>query len=153
MANVKFVSPTFERLQRIAEHMNPLDKQELEASLDMCPLGSLLHCVSVSHTSFVVEVDGVPQVAFGIAECHPYGAPWMLGTREIVHWADQFMNLSREILRDWLDGYGHLVVATDCRHYQSHRWLNELGFKIAGVIDDYGWNDEPFYVYEICVTP
>lgn len=153
MANIKFVQPTHERLLRIAENINPLDRLELEASLRLNPLSALIHCVDSSHDSFVVEVDGVPQVAFGIADAWPWGAPWVLGTREIVHWADKFMGMSREILKDWLSGYGHLVVATDARHYQSHRWLNELGFKITGVIDDYGWNDEPFYVYEICVTP
>lgn len=150
MVNIKFVAPTFERLQRIAENINPLDKLELEASLGLCPLGALMHCVAVSDTTFVAEVDGVPQVIFGIADSHPYGSPWVLGTREIVHWADHFMLLSREILKDWLSGYDQLVVVTDCRHYQSHRWLNELGFKITGVLDDYGFNDEPFYVYEIC---
>lgn len=152
LADIRFVSPSHDRLLRIAENINPLDRQELAASCGLNPLSALIECVAVSGSSFVVEVDGVPQVAFGIAEGGDFGAPWMLGTREIVLWSDKFMFLSIATVDDWLTRYPKLVVATDCRHYQSHRWLNALGFKITEVLDSYGVNREPFFMYELCAT-
>lgn len=150
MTEVRYVRPTDERLLRIAEHMDPLDRQELDAALGMNPLSALQWCRDVSVASYVALADGVPQVAFGIADNGSFGAPWLLATREIVEWKELFVQLCAPVRDRWLSLYDRLVVITDARHYRSHRWLNRWGLKITQVHPEYGTAKTMFYQYELC---
>lgn len=150
MKQIKIVPPARDHLVRIADHMNPLDVQEVWASGGCTPLEALESSVDVSYSSRVALVDGVPQVAFGIATGNTgeVGVPWLLSTPEIKQWSTRFLLMSAKVVDMWKRDHKILTNMTDARHEEAHKWLKWLGFEFVEVIEQYGHEKRPFWRFQ-----
>jgi hypothetical protein len=84
------------------------------------------------------------------------GVVWLTGTDLINDAPIEFLRLSRLVLEEMLQVYGHLWNYADSRHTKALQWLQWLGFDIYEpiLIGPYGF---PFHFFELrrssCANP
>lgn len=132
----RFVSPTPERIQYIAEHMREADRQEVFA---MRGADADLHYVltsAVKRSTWCVcglADDGTPVSLVGVAPVSligGIGSPWLLGTDRVREFSGALIRYGYEYIQAMTAQYPQLINYVDARNTASIRWLKRLGFTI-----------------------
>lgn len=130
---VKFVKPTVEIIQHIADNMRAEDAAEVWASHRHTPMQALSAGMKLSDYTVVVCVDDVPCAILGLV-IHDIltgsGVPWLLSTEDALKHKREFLKQSPPVIQEMLSICPRLFNHVHIENRISIRWLKWLGFTI-----------------------
>lgn len=135
----------------ITANLRPEDKTEAEAVL-----GPVHHMdLALAHLgprSYVVEIDGNPEAAFGASKAvgdHIFHA-WMFGTKRAARAVPAVVRFCNTVM--WPDlieaGAQRVEARAMASHFTAHRWLELMGARRRCELPCYGRGGETFYLYD-----
>lgn len=136
----------------LAENMRQVDVDEVYASSGHNPLQSILSSVEMSTDTFTFLFEGKVQAIAGIREVNENSAvPWMLCSNAI----EDFKKIHRKTFYkgtvQWVnemnERYQMLFNYVDARNEVTIQWLKHLKFEFPKLIEDYGFQKIPFYLF------
>lgn len=131
----------------LAPAMRVRDIEEAYATNGHGPLEALCRSLALSTEAWTAEDTAGPFAIFGVAPALPdTGSPWLLGADRLVteHRAF-FLKQSRPYVARMLELYPLLLNYVDARHTDSLVYLRRVGFTIAKLIPEWGFERRPFY--------
>lgn len=132
--SVKFVKPTDELIQFVADNMREADRIEIAASHGYLPHEALVKGVARSALCSVALIDDVPCAVFGLSIeniATGLGVPWLLGTDLIFKHRRKFVEYTRAGVEDMQNVCPRLTNWVHCDNVQSIRWLKSMGFSFG----------------------
>ncbi len=136
-------------IRSIADRMRQTDCDEVLATSNASPLGSLMQSFKSSDYVWTGLIDGNPEVMFGARYLNVLtnvGCPWLLGTDAINENSALFLRSSVWWRDQLLARYAVLRNVVDCRNAVSIRWLGWLGFEFS---KPFTFNGHDFMVFEM----
>jgi hypothetical protein len=138
------------------EHVNHMlsaglraaDVAEIEAASGLTPEVALSQSLTASTKAWViVNRQGFAYAMYGVAPwpgVPTLGIPWFVATDEQARNKREFLSGTRYYVEQMGEGFMYLVNYTDCRHTESHRWLQFAGFKFDRFEPHFGAARLPF---------
>lgn len=148
---IKFVKPTIELVEAIAEDMRQADADEIWSSDNYTPLEALMQGWKISDRVTIVTVNNEPCVMFGLVICDILtgtGNLWMLGTNNSLNYKRQFLIRTPMVIDEMLKICPKLFNYVHVENKISIRWLKWLGFNLDEPIV-YGVEKELFHKFHI----
>ncbi len=146
---VKFVEPTLDLIQVIADDMRQADVDEVWSSNHFTPVEALMTGWGNSHSSVVITVNDEPCVMLGLV-IHDIltgsGIPWLLGTNNALKYKRNFFTQVPDVIDEMLDTCPKLFNYVHVDNKVSIRWLKRIGFTFDDPIP-YGYNNELFHKF------
>lgn len=142
---------TLEQALSIMGRIRQADLDEHEVAVGGNIEDSLRTGLAISTQTWAGEVDGKVICVCGVAPVpgmEGSGAVWLVSTTDMEAAPAQFLRLSKKVLAQMLDLYGHLFNFADVRNTKALRWLVWLGFDIYEPIA-YGHAGFPFHLFEL----
>jgi hypothetical protein len=140
--------------------MRECDRREVRASANACPLQALLHSVQYSTLKWSIKRDDEIIGVFGVGAesmMSSKGAPWLLATPELEFITITFLRQSRDYVGRMLAQHSFLENWVDARNLISIKWLKWCGFKFDEEPVPFGYEQKPFYRFEmrsqLCANP
>jgi hypothetical protein len=127
--DIRVVPAEPRHIRTIAKRMRRADVEEILAASGKTPVQALAH---------TALINGRPEMMFGVGDLNilaGVGAPWLLGTDEVVRHQTAFLRGSRDWLDQLLQRYSVLRNFVDDRNKVSIRWLKWLGFSLLDPVD------------------
>jgi hypothetical protein len=149
MSRHEFVDATLDHVASLAPRIRQADLDEIWAASRATPARALEMGMLVSRDPKVAIVGGRVECMFGIADVALLtgkGAPWLLGTDEMVKHSVKFLRASREYLDSQLQFFSSLENYVDARNEAAVKWLGWLGFDIAPAAP-FGPDKRPFHKF------
>lgn len=146
---IKFVRPTFDMIESIAEDMRQADADEVWASNRHTPLQSLMKGWENSHYSTVAMCNGQPLVMIGLVRrdlITERGVVWMLGANKAMKYRRDFLLQTKPIIDEMLVICSYLYNMVYIKNTRSIQWLKRLGFTVDNAIP-YGPAGEMFHPF------
>lgn len=125
-------------IRSIAKRMRAADREEVFAASGKSPVQALVYSLRKSSVAYTALINGRPELMFGVGDLNilaGVGAPWLLGTDEVVRHHTAFLRGSRDWLDQLLRRYSILRNFVDDRNKVSIRWLQWLGFRLLDPVD------------------
>jgi hypothetical protein len=125
--------PTREEIGYISDNLRLADFEEFVMATGRHPRGLLVSRAMASKGTMIAKRDGRPAAVFGCVPQGRTGAPWLLGTDDIVGFdAARALVTTGSLLfeqwsQDYPDGLRHRAYATNKVHL---RYLKALGCRI-----------------------
>lgn len=119
-------------VNRLANRMRAIDRAEC-AAVGHTPKAALVVSLRGSSLAWTVFADDRPVAMFGvmaISVLEGKGAPWLLGTDEIVQGARQFIRWGMPFVREMQREFPHLVNMVGAENDKALRVLRFLGFAV-----------------------
>lgn len=120
--------------QLLVAGMREADRLECWAAGVDDPLVAVEQSIAASTRCWTIEVNGRLVSIFGVAPCgtvlSPAGAPWLLGTDEVLRHKRALIRRVPSYIRQMLGLYPLLTNAVHARNHASVRWLRRLGFTL-----------------------
>lgn len=148
---LKFVRPTPEHVQLIADNMREADKAEVLASNGYTPAQALQVGLKQPGFTTIAVVDDEPCVMFGLVRqdfLSGEGTPWMLGTEDSLKHRREFMIQTPKVIAEMLMICPTLINHVHAKNTVSVRWLKVLGFTIDEPVP-YGAAGELFHKFHL----
>jgi len=146
---VKFLQPTTELIQVIADDMRQADIDEIWASNHQTPADALLEGFEISDYSVVITVDDEPCVMLGLV-IHDIlagtGVVWLLGTNAALKHKRHFITQVPNIIDEMLDICPKLFNYVHIDNEVSIRWLKRIRFTFDKPAP-YGYDRELFHKF------
>lgn len=148
---VKFVEPTRDLIDVIANDMRQDDVDEIWASNHHTPIEALMSGWEKSTLSTVVLVNDEPCVMLGLVIrdiLSGNGVPWLLGTNNALKYKRQFFTQVPAVIDEMLSVCPKLYNYVHVNNTVSIKWLKWIGF----IIDEplpYGLDNEMFHKFYI----
>lgn len=134
MTALTFHPATPARVAHVAAHLRAADRAELAITSPGEDVHQILRdSVAASRWSIVVEVDGVPAVAYGVAPTTDpmIGRAWMLATDDLLRiQRREFLVRCRAEVRLMQQKFAVLTNEVHRKNTVVLRWLERLGFHI-----------------------
>ena len=136
----------------LAENMRQVDIDEVYASSGHTPLQAVLSSVELSDENFTFLHESKVVAIAGIREVNENSAvPWMLCSNAIEDFKKDYKKTFYKCTRQWVDDmnerYQMLFNYVDARNEVTIRWLKHLKFEFPKLIEDYGFEKIPFYLF------
>jgi hypothetical protein len=137
---LRFFKPTPEIVSFVAKHMRKADRAEVKAMSGRPPLDILLEGIDLSHECYALAtpIKSIPCAILGIIPVQrgavEVGAPWMLGTDDLIKHVMHFHRGALESLNKLNERWGVLTNLVDRRNIAHIRWLHHLGFKFGNPV-------------------
>ena len=129
----------------LADRLKAADVDEVLAASGFVPDVALREAVDLSWRTEAILVDGRVEGVWGLAHAaKDHGVPWMLSSDVLVQDARQRVREGRRIVDECLQIYPTLSNWVDCRHVESLRWLQRIGFAPVELDREYGVGRIPF---------
>ncbi|MDT8902184.1 phage protein Gp13 family protein [Anaeroselena agilis] len=130
----------------VAPRIREADRQEIWASHHFTPAEALDFSFRRPGMRFTILYKNEPVAMFGASRLSLAGggAPWLLGTDQIVKVTIPFLRHSREYVQLMLQEYRFLQNHVDVRNDLSIKWLKFCGFTFHAAVR-YGAEQLPFY--------
>lgn len=126
---------TLEDAFSLAPRLRQADVVELTAAGHQDMLIVLAESIAISAEAWAFEDDlGVVQAVGGIAAYGTIGAPWLLGSNEMVRHRKALLNLPRLSVRKWARQFPLLMNYVHQENRIAILWLRRLGFEIHPAI-------------------
>lgn len=129
---LRYVVPTRQNLQFIADTMRQGDREELAAG-GWSP-EHLHDFAGRAEICVVAEVGGVPCAVFGVTRTGslltPKNSPWMLGGTELHKHTKLLLSESKKIVYTIVEEYREVENWVYAESSASIRWLKWLGFTV-----------------------
>lgn len=148
---VKFVKPTVELIQAIADNMRQEDVDEVWASHHSTPIKSLTKGWEISDYSMIVVVNNEPCVMIGLVIrdiLSGTGVPWLLGTDNALKYKRCFLTEVPAVINEMLDICPRLFNYVHVKNRTSVKWLKRIGFTFDEPIP-YGCDNELFHKFHL----
>lgn len=129
---VKYLKPTVELIEILAENMRDSDREEVWVSHHETPLEALLGGWNNSEYSVVISVNNEPCVIIGVVKgtlLSGHGIIWMLGTTEALKYKKKFLTEVPKIMKEVFKVYSLVYNYVYVRNIVSIQWLEWIGFK------------------------
>lgn len=152
--SVKFVKPTDELIQYVADNMRQADITEIAASHGYTPIEALMKGVAISTLSSVALINSEPCAVFGLVVENivtGFGVPWLLGTDLIFKHKREFIEHTRVGVAEMLEVCPRLENWVHCKNVKSIRWLKSMGFTMSDP-EPIGVNGELFMRFTRCAV-
>lgn len=126
-------SPPQEDIKYIADNLRAADFEEFVAATGRHPSRLLVKRAMASKGTMVAKRDGRPAAVFGCVPQGRTGAPWMMGTDDIVGFpaARALLTMGSLLFEQWAqdypDGLRHRAFASNSVHL---RYIEALGCKL-----------------------
>lgn len=136
----------------LAPRLRMEDFQEIRAADGRDPLVVLREGVTASRPCFaVLNSAGALLALFGAipdpVDTHR-GKVWLLGTPELLKQPLALLRLSRQWTEKLHDRYAVLWNFVDARNQAHIRWLEWCGFRFLRLVEQFGFEQRPFYEFE-----
>lgn len=118
---------------QIAQDARQADVDELWAYARVTPDKAMVVGLTHGTHTWTAAVDGVPVCMFGVVPVSllgGVGAPWMVGTNELLKNQVPLIRNSRPYVKKMLTVYSTLFNVVDSRNTLAIRWLRWCGFKV-----------------------
>lgn len=148
---IEYVKAEESHIQEIASRMRKHDVDECVASGHPDAYDALAKSLACSSTCWTGIINGRPSVMFGVAPINvidSIGAPWLLGTDDVLTVKREFLRAGRAHVGEWIKNYSILTNIVDARNKMSVRWLKRLGFEFLNPVRA-GVNGEWFYPFQM----
>ena len=129
---VKAAHPS--HVARIANRMRAHDIAEC-AAVGHSPKAALRSSLRASTFALTIMLDGRPVAMLGVtpvSAIEGLGAPWMLGTDEVLKGARQFLVFGPRIIQSMQREWPKLQNYVGAENWNAIRVLRALGFDVAG---------------------
>lgn len=139
-----------EHIDPIAENMREHDVLEVRA-MGAEPDEALKIGLARSTWCKTGLIDDVPVVMFGVSPVSilsGLGAPWLLGTDDVLRAKKTFIKKNREYVPKMLASHPRLMNFVDVRNARSIAWLKLLGFEILPAVPA-GIHGEMFHPFRM----
>lgn len=151
MSVVKFIEPTPDHIQFIADNMREADRIEVMASHGHTPMEALQAGLKRTGFTTIVTVNDEPCVMFGLVRldllsCE--GTPWLLGTENALKYRREFLIQTPKVIAEMLTICPKLVNYVHSKNTVSIRWLRKLGFILEEPVP-YGVAGELFHRFHL----
>ncbi len=136
---------TVEDVGDLSRNMRDVEVREILASHGLAPEEMLFESLRQSVESGVATVNGRVMCIWGVTRVSPgVGCAWMLTSNLVERYPKAFMRKCRQVIEGMFDRWDVLVNLIDCRHVQSIRWAEHLGFCLEEpeVVDGFNTDDE-----------
>jgi len=150
--SVKFVKPTNELIQHVADNMRQADRIEIAASHGYTPIEALVKGVDRSKLCAVALINDEPCAVFGLVVENivtGFGVPWLLGTDLIFKHKREFIEQTKTGVAEMLEVCPRLENWVHCKNVKSIRWLKSMGFTMSDP-KPIGVNGELFMRFTKC---
>lgn len=122
---------TLEDAFDLAPRLRKADVVELTACGHQDMLIVLAESIAISTEAWAFEDDlGVVQAVGGLAAFGSIGAPWLLGSDEMLRHRKALLNLPRLSVRKWASQFPLLMNYVHHENRAAILWLRRLGFEI-----------------------
>ena len=133
----------------LSKTLRKQDVQEVFASFGQNPaqalirayLTSHLHCYTIILDDEVVGMFGISKIRDGV------GSPWLLGSDKLTDYKFEFHKHAKEHIDTFMDEYDVLFNYVDKRNTQAIKWIKSLGFTFTKLVDNFGYEQKPFYEF------
>jgi hypothetical protein len=146
---ISFSAATPEHGVYIAEHIRPLDREELRLTGASSVASAVRTSIALSRGSAVTAfVDDRPAAVFGVAPNYLLGegCPWMLGTPEVSAHARTLLRWAGDVVDRWLEEFPILMNEVWIGNRPAVRFLKRVGFEFAEPrLNGYGAEMALFY--------
>jgi hypothetical protein len=135
MTTIAFRPHTLADSIHIGENMRACDRLELALLGQDNPVAAIYRSAYISTYCEVIDVDGVPAVAFGVAPSAKagQGVPWLLATDRATPVAKRLVRSCHAKVQAMHQRYPHLRNIVHADNAVSINWLHWLGFTIGDV--------------------
>ncbi len=138
-----------DHIPAIARDMREADVREVWASHRHTPEEALAHALSRSELARTCLVHGRPAFMWGVARQGSLisltGAPWLLGTPDILTVRGEFLRQCPACVAEMQKRFPRLENYVHAENRLSVRWLQWCGFTVEGV--PVTINNEKFYMF------
>ena len=134
MTKLLMVEATREHIADVASFMRQADIDEIKAATGSTPEQALDYSFRMSDFCFAGCVAGRAIGMYGVGTINVLnntGAPWLLGTEEILQHKISFLRQSKQHLMQLSGQYIELKNMVDDRNTLSKLWLKWLGFTLS----------------------
>lgn len=148
---VKFVKPTRDLIDVIANDMRQADVNEVWASNHQTPIEALTDGWEISDYSVIVTVNNEPCVMIGLAIrdiLSGSGVIWMLGTEGALKYKRQFLKQVPVIIEEMLTICPNLFNYVHVKNKISIKWLKWIGFTLDEPLP-HGYDGELFQKFHL----
>lgn len=131
--SVKFVKPSDNFIDHIAENMRDADAVEVWEMSRSTPRQSIREGLNASEYSAIAIIDGQPCAVFGLVVVDfltATGVPWLLATDYAVKKQRIFLKHCKQGLCQMLEICPNLYNYVHAENKVSVRWLKWMGFNI-----------------------
>jgi len=132
-------------LVEISVRLRPADRAEFIASTGRDPEEYFVpHLAkSAQYTAFIGDK---PVAVFGCTDAGPYGAPWLMGTKELEGFevARAMVRFGRTFFDAWAERYMCLRNLTYAHNHLHHKFIRALGADLKDEIIHVGPRRSPF---------
>lgn len=91
--------------------------------------------LAISCACKIIESPEGPLAALGDSKYSDHvGVPWLVSTKLIEQHRRGFLRVCRPLVQDMLSRHSALTNLIDCRNVAAIRWLQWLGFRMAGPV-------------------
>jgi len=133
----------------LSKTLRAQDAQEVFASGGRNPaqalirayLTSHLHCYTIILDDEVVGMFGISKIRDGV------GSPWLLGSDKLTDHKFEFHKHAKDHIDTFMDEYNVLFNYVDQRNTQAIKWIKSLGFTFTKLVDNFGYEQKPFYEF------
>lgn len=139
-----------EDVLRLAPKVRQQDVRELQAAAGYEPLLALhLSYTSSDESHTIIAPDGEVVGMFGVCPTNDplLGVPWLLASDRLPEVSREFIPQSLDWVNQVNSKYPVLCNYVDKRNTVAIRWLKWLGFEFVRLIEDYGYEQKPFYEF------
>jgi|TARA_Y100000310_G_scaffold239947_1_gene243748 hypothetical protein len=129
----------------IAHRMREADVKEIWASHRATPYKALVTGFKAEGNCWTILGDGIPEGMIGVTRkslLSNNGIAWLLGTDVLSQEKRQFVELTKKLFDDAVEGFDYLENYISVDNRLSLRWLQALGFTIEDEIIN--MNGTPF---------
>tara|TARA_R110000824_G_scaffold385797_1_gene580112 strand:+ start:608 stop:1066 length:459 start_codon:yes stop_codon:yes gene_type:complete len=133
----------------LSKHTRAADVQEIFASSGKNPFQVLLrayfaspdYCYTVLLEDKIVGMFGISKITDGV------GSPWLLGSNLLLKAPLSFHRKSKKYLDTFMKDFKVLFNYVDKRNVVAIKWLKGLGFTFTKLVDNFGYQQKPFYEF------
>lgn len=114
--------------------LREMDAMEVRASSGRTPEDALRNALQHRGKAWVVEHEGKPIAAFGVAHYDDYpwlGCPWLLASDELEKHPQFIARTSKRLLQEITEGLDLLINYVHQDNTKSIQWLEWLGFSMG----------------------
>lgn len=148
---VKFLKPTNELVEAIANDMRQADTDEVWASHHHTPIEALTYAWKTSEYAVIVTVNNEPCVMIGLVIrdiLSGIGVPWLLGTENALKYKRHFITQVPAVINEMLGVCPNLYNYVHVKNKISIGWLKRIGFTIDEP-SPYGCDNELFHKFHL----
>ena len=144
----KIVPAAPEHIASIAENMREADRREVWAGARHTPDEALRESLRHSELAWTCLVEGVPAFMWGVGRIGSLisvkGAPWLLGTDDVLKIHREFLRQSRAYVEQMHRRFPELENYVHAENKLSIRWLKWCGFTLD-IVEPVNINNEVFF--------